>query len=94
MAKLTWVGFREGLVKKFTPEFQKLCEGMNLVQMRLAGPLKAYMLDLNAQMNAMPKMDKFAMKCIFLGGVQKLVVDALFKFQNVFGDMVEIINIS
>jgi hypothetical protein len=56
----------ELLVERFTPVYQKLCEGMNLVQMRLTGPLKAYVLDLNAPMNATPKMDNFANKCIFL----------------------------
>jgi hypothetical protein len=40
---------------------------MNLVQMRLTGPFKDYVLDLNAPMNVTPKMDNFAKKCIFLG---------------------------
>jgi hypothetical protein len=53
----------ELLVERFTPEYQQLCEGMNLVQIRLTGPLKAYVLDLNAPMNVTPKMDK--KKCIF-----------------------------
>jgi hypothetical protein len=47
---------------------------MNLVQMRLTGPLKAYELDLDAPKNAKPKMNNFAKKCIFLGEKQKLVV--------------------
>jgi hypothetical protein len=47
-------------VKRFMPVYQKLCEVMNLVQMRLTGPLKAYVLDLNVIMNATPKMDNFA----------------------------------
>jgi hypothetical protein len=69
---LTWVGFMELLVERFTPVYQQLCEGMNLVQMRLMGPLKAYVLDLNAPMNATPKMDNFAKKCIFLGEKAKV----------------------
>jgi hypothetical protein len=40
---------------------------MNLVEMRLTGPLRAHVLDLNAPMNATPKMDNFAKKGIFLG---------------------------
>jgi len=60
------------LVERFTPVYQQLCEGMNLVQMRVTGPLKAYVLDLNAQMNATPKMDNFAKKCIFLGEKAKV----------------------
>ena len=64
---MTWVGFMELLVKRFTPVYQQLCEGINLVQMRLMGPLKAYELDLNAPMNATPKMNNFAKKCTFLG---------------------------
>jgi hypothetical protein len=40
--------------------------------MRLTGPLKAYELDLNASMNATPKMDNFAKKCIFLGDKTKV----------------------
>ena len=80
VANLTWVGFKELLVERFTPEYQELREGMNLVQMRHTGSLKAYVRDFNAQMNATPKMDEFAKKCIFLGGLQKWVVDALFKF--------------
>ena len=31
---LTWVGFKELLVERFTPDCQELREGMNLVQMR------------------------------------------------------------
>jgi hypothetical protein len=50
----------ELLVKRFTPVYQKLCKVMNLVQIRLMGPLKAHVLDLNAPMNATPKMNNFA----------------------------------
>jgi hypothetical protein len=60
------------LVKRFTPVYQQLYEGMNLVQMRLAGPFKAYVLDLNAPMNATPKMDNFAKKFLFLGEKAKI----------------------
>jgi hypothetical protein len=52
----------ELLVERFTPVYQQLCEGINLVQMRLKRPLKAYVLDLNAPMNATPKMNNFAKK--------------------------------
>jgi hypothetical protein len=78
-ANLTWVGFKELFVDRFTPEYQELWDGMNLVQMRHTGSLKAYVRDFNAQMNATPKMDEFAKRCIFLGGLQKWVVDVLFK---------------
>jgi len=41
--------------------------------MRFTGSLKAYVLDfLNAPMNATPKIDKFAKKCIFLGEKTKV----------------------
>jgi hypothetical protein len=59
-------------VKRFTPEYQELLEGMNLVQIWYTGPLKAYVLDLNAPMNVTPKMDNVAKKCIFLGEVAKV----------------------
>jgi hypothetical protein len=62
----------ELLVERFTPVYQQLCEGMNLVQMRVTVIFKAYMLDLNALMNATPKMDNFAKKCIFLGEKTKV----------------------
>jgi hypothetical protein len=42
VASLTWVGFMELLVERFTLEYQELHEGMNLVQMRHTGSLKAY----------------------------------------------------
>ena len=45
-------------------------------------------------MNATYNMDKFAKKCIFLGGIQKLVVDALFKFPKFSQDMAGIIKIA
>jgi hypothetical protein len=64
---LTWVGFMKLLVERFTPVYQQLCEGMNLVQLRLTGFLNAYELDLDAPINATLKMDNFAKKCIFLG---------------------------
>jgi hypothetical protein len=59
-------------VKRFMPEYQELLEGMNLVQIWYTGPLKAYVLDLNAPMNVTPKMDNVAKKCIFLGEVAKV----------------------
>jgi Fe-S-cluster containining protein len=52
--------------------YQKLCEGMDLVQMRPTGPFKTYVLDLNAQMNATLKMNNFGKKCIFLGEKTKV----------------------
>jgi hypothetical protein len=83
VASLTWVGFVELLVERFMPVYQHLCEGRNLVQMRLTGPLKAYELDLNAPMNVTPKMDNFAKKCIFLGEKAKVGGgETLFKFPN------------
>jgi hypothetical protein len=72
VASLNWVGFMKLLVERFISLYQQLFEGMNLVQMRLTGPLKAYELDLNAPMNATPKMDNFAKKCIFLGEKAKV----------------------
>jgi hypothetical protein len=93
-ANLTWVGFKELLVDRFTLEYQELREGMNLVQMRHTGFLKAYVHDFNAQMNATPKMDEFAKRCIFLGGLKKWVVDALFKFPKLPEDMAWIIKIA
>jgi hypothetical protein len=33
--------------------------------MRFTGPFKAYALDLNGQMTATPRIDKFAKKCFF-----------------------------
>ena len=33
VASLTWVGFKDLLVERFTMEYQELCEGMNLVKM-------------------------------------------------------------
>jgi hypothetical protein len=93
VANLTWVGFKDMLSERFTPEYQELREGMNLVQMRHTGSLKAYVRDFNAQMNATPKMDEFSKKCIFLGGLQKWVVDALFKFPKLPEDVASIIKI-
>jgi hypothetical protein len=47
---------------RFTPEYQELTEGMNLVQMKHTRSLKAYVRDFNAQMNATPKMDEFFLR--------------------------------
>ena len=62
--------------------------------MRHTGSFKAYVCDFNAHMNATPKMDEFAKKCIFLGGLQKWVVDALFKFPKVPKNAAGIIKIA
>ena len=94
VANLTWVGFKELLVERFMSEYQELHEGMNLVQIRHTGSLKAYVHDFNAQMNATLKMDKFAKKCIFLGGLQKWMVDALLKFPKLPEDVAGIIKIA
>ena len=55
----------ELLVKRFTLVYQQLCEGTNLAQMRLTGPLKAYVLVLNAQMSAISKLDNLAKNVFF-----------------------------
>ena len=94
VTSLTWNGFKELLSERFTPEYQELREGMNLVQMRHTGSLKAYVRDFNAQMNATPKMDEFSKKSIFLAGLQKWVVDALFKFPKLPDDVAGIIKIA
>ena len=60
MANLTWVGFIEFIVDRLTSEYQQLPEGMNFIQMRHTGSVKAYMCDFNGQINLLPKMDKFA----------------------------------
>jgi hypothetical protein len=59
-------------VKRFTSEYQELLKGMNLVQIWHTGPLKAYVLDSNAPMNATPKMNNFAKKYMFLGEKTKV----------------------
>ena len=91
---LTWVRFKELFVDRFMPEYQELREGMNLVQMRHTGSLKAYVQDFNAQLNVTSKMNKFTKKCIFLGGLQKWVVDALFRFPKLPEDVAGIIKIA
>ena len=55
VANLTWVIFQELLNNRFMPKDQELWEGMNLVQMKDIGSLKAYRLDFNAQTNAISK---------------------------------------
>jgi hypothetical protein len=67
---------------------------MNLVQMRLTGPRKAYVFDLNAPMNATPKMDNFVKKCIFLGEVAKVGGGCLVHIPKFLEDMVAIIKIA
>jgi hypothetical protein len=62
--------------------------------MKHIGSLKAYVLDFNAERNATSKMDEFSKKCIFLGGLQKWVVDALFKFPKLPEDVAGIIKIA
>jgi hypothetical protein len=37
VANLTWVGFKDMLSERFTPEYQELRESMNLVQMKHTG---------------------------------------------------------
>ena len=78
---------------RFMPEYQKLMEDMNLVQMKHTRSFKACVHDFNAQMNATPKMDEFSKKCIFLVGLRKWVVDALFKFLKLLEDVAGIIKV-
>ena len=70
VANVNWIGFKELFIKTFMLKYQKLVEGMNLVQIRHIGSLKAYVHNFNTQMNAMPKIDEFANKYIFLDGFQ------------------------
>jgi hypothetical protein len=39
-------------------------------------------------------MDKYSKKCVFLGGIQKLVMDVLLKFPKFFEAMAGIIKIT
>ena len=55
---------------------------------------KAYVRNFNAQMNVTPKMDEFAKKYIFLGGLQKWMVNAFFKFPKLSKDVAWIIKIA
>ena len=57
---------------------------MNLVQMKLTGPLKAYVLNLDAQINATPKMDKFALKIYFLKWISKVGGGSLVQIPKVY----------
>jgi hypothetical protein len=93
VVSLTWACFKEFISNRFTHEYQGFQEGMNLVLMKHIGSHKTYVCDSKAQMNATSKMDEFQKKCIILGGLQKLVVDALFKFITLHEDTAGIISI-
>jgi hypothetical protein len=82
------------LVERFTSEYQELLEEMNLVQIWHTGPLKAYVLNLNAPTNVTPKRNNFAKRCIFLGEVAKVGGECLVQFPKLFEDMVRIIKIA
>lgn len=49
VARLTWVGFKVLFVERFMLKYQKLHEGMNLVQKTHTGSLKAYVRDFKVQ---------------------------------------------
>lgn len=72
VARLTWVGFKEFLIDRFTLKYQKLYEDMNLVEIKLTGFLKAFVRNFNVQMNATPRMDEFANECIFFKWITKV----------------------
>ena len=94
VGSLIWIGFKKLVIERFILEYQKLCEDMNLVQIRKTRSFMAYVCGFNAQMNATSKMDEFVKKCIFLGGLQKWMVDALFKFLELPKHMAGIIKIA
>ena len=56
------------------------------------GPLKAYVLNLNTQMNATPQMNKFAQKFIFQVGF-RVGGGCLVQVSKTFEDMAKIIKI-
>jgi hypothetical protein len=60
VATLTWVTFKELISNRFKSKYQDLREGMNWLQMKHVGSLKAYVLDFNSQINATPKMDELS----------------------------------
>lgn len=93
VVNLTWVGFKKLFVEMLISKYQELYEEMNLVQMKRMGSYKAYIYDFNVQINATPKMKKFAKNYIIVGGLQKWVVDVLFKFPTLLEDMACIIKI-
>ena len=87
-------GFKELLIERFMLEYQDLHEGMNLVQIRHTRSLKYYVHYFKVQINAKSKMDEFSKKCNLLSGLQKWIVDILFKFPKLTQDMAGIINIA
>lgn len=60
---LGWL--QKKIVDRFTLEYLKLHEDMNLVQTRHTGFLQACVREFNVQMNVTPKTNKFSKKCIF-----------------------------
>ena len=65
-----WIGFKELSSERSMLRSQELHKEMNLMQMKYI-KFKIYMYNFNSQMNAKPKMDDFAKKCVFLGRLQK-----------------------
>ena len=65
-ASLIWIGFKELLIERFTPKYYKLLERINLVQMKHIRSVKVYVRNFNTKINATPRMEEFAKKCMFL----------------------------
>jgi hypothetical protein len=62
--------------------------------MKHTGFFKAHEHDFSTQMNVTLNMNKFARKGIFIRGLQKCMVNALFKFSKLLEDVAGIIKIA
>jgi hypothetical protein len=72
------------VVERFTSKYQELLEGMNLVEMRPTGTLKAYVCDFNNEINATPKMVEFMKEMHFLMWVAKVNGGCLVQISKAF----------
>ena len=74
---------QEAFYREIHARVPKVAQKMNLVQMKHIKTPKASIGDFNAQVNAKSKMDVFIKKCIFFDGLQKWMVNALFKVPKI-----------
>ena len=59
VSNLTWADFKNLLKDRFTPQYQSLRDGVNMIKLKQTGSLKAYVREFSAFLNMVPKMDDY-----------------------------------
>ncbi|KAL3688559.1 hypothetical protein R1sor_014868 [Riccia sorocarpa] len=76
---MTWKTWKETLLNRFTPEYQELRDGVELMRCRQTGNLGVYVREFTSRLEGLPNSVEFYKKALFLSGLKPAVERELYK---------------